>query len=366
MRILFALPGLHAVQRGAEVAFLAVATELARAGQSVTLIGGGPPLPDRPYRYIQSPRVARERLERFPSVPPVRSDTNWEDLTFLPGLLRRYRPSDYDLTVTCAYPFTNWALRRPARGGRPPHVYVTQNGDWPAYSDQREFRFFGCDGLVCINPDFFDRNRERWECALIPNGVDTIRFTPGQPERARFGFPEDRPLVLMVSAMDESKNIADGIRAVAQMDHAELVVAGDGPLRAELAALADQLMPGRYRALSVPSSDMPALYRSADVFLHLSRHESFGNIYVESMACGVPAVVWDLPRTRWIMGEDAYYVPDPGGDLVQCIEAALRRGNDCIRSRLARAATFDWSRIATDYLRFFEQIALRRTRSSRA
>ena len=42
MRILFALPGLHRHDRGAEVAFIAIARELARAGHAVTLIGSGP------------------------------------------------------------------------------------------------------------------------------------------------------------------------------------------------------------------------------------------------------------------------------------------------------------------------------------
>ena len=49
LRILFALPGLHRVVRGAEVAFESVAREIARTpGYSVTLIGSGQPRPDEP------------------------------------------------------------------------------------------------------------------------------------------------------------------------------------------------------------------------------------------------------------------------------------------------------------------------------
>ena len=39
MRVLFALPGLHKIDRGAEVAFISVANELAKAGCQVTLVG---------------------------------------------------------------------------------------------------------------------------------------------------------------------------------------------------------------------------------------------------------------------------------------------------------------------------------------
>ena len=147
---------------------------------------------NEPYRFLHAGSIARERFARFPSLPVLRNDTAYEELTFAPALLRRYRPADYDVTVTCGYPFTNWILRRPgARGRRPPHVFVTQNGDWPAQSNNSEYRFFGCEGLVCTNPDFYERNKTRWRCALIPNGTDTTLFTPGEG-RARTVEPSER------------------------------------------------------------------------------------------------------------------------------------------------------------------------------
>ena len=160
MRILFALSGLHRVHRGAEVAFISIATELAKRGDEVTLIGSGPELPGQAYRYIRAPAISRERFERLPSLPLFRSETVWEEASFIPGLLKVYDPSAYDVTVTCSYPFINWALRG-VGGNRPRHVFVTQNGDWPAYANGAEYRFFGCDGLVCINPDYFDRNKDQ-------------------------------------------------------------------------------------------------------------------------------------------------------------------------------------------------------------
>src|SRR5262245_41112665 len=113
MRVLFALPGLHRYDRGAEVAFISVARELAKGGDSVTLICSGQPRVGMPYRFLRAPSVARERFETFPSIVGLRGECAYEELTFVPSLLRQYRPADYDVTVTCSYPFTNWALRRP-------------------------------------------------------------------------------------------------------------------------------------------------------------------------------------------------------------------------------------------------------------
>jgi glycosyltransferase involved in cell wall biosynthesis len=358
VRILFALAGLHRVDRGAEVAFIAVASELARAGHEVTLIGSGPPRPGQSYRYIQVPAARRESFEAFPRMPLLRNETAWEEASFVPGLLARYRPVDFDITVTCAYPFTNWVLRRPMlRGQRPRHVFVTQNGDWPACSDSAEFRFFGCDGLVCTNPDYFERNRAHYRSALIPNGVDLERFLPGRSERQHFGLPGVGPVVLMVSALIESKNVAEGIAAVAEIPGASLVVAGDGPLRGDLRKLAGEVLPGRYRQLTVPAAEMPALYRSADAFLHLSVDESFGNVFVEAMASGLPVVAYDLPRTRWIVGDRAYFADRARpGALTVAIGTALQAAPAAAAEMRARSQQFGWPAIAARYSDFFREL----------
>jgi glycosyltransferase involved in cell wall biosynthesis len=357
MRLLFALPGLHSFDRGAEIAFTAVASELSRTGHDVTLIGSGEERPGGAYRYLRAPLIRRERFERFPNFPPVRSETSWEEASFIPGFLKVYRPQDYDVTMTCAYPFLNWVLRaRKHRGRRPKHVFITQNGDWAARSNHREYRFFGCDGLVCINPDYFEANRQRYRCVLIPNGVDLSRFSHGPSTRAAFDLPDDEPVVLMVSALIESKMVATGIEAVAKLPGVHLAVAGDGPLREPLRALAKRVLPGRFHNFTVSADRMPDLYRSATTFLHLSRDESFGNVFVEAMASGIPTVAWDLPRTKWITGDTARLVRD--GDtaaMVEVIADTIDRppAADMIA---VRAAEFSWTAIARQYADFLAQV----------
>src|SRR5688572_13903625 len=126
MRILFALPGFHRHERGAEVALMSIAAKLSDFGHQVTLIGSGEPRPDSGYRFIKVACVDRTRFERFPSMPILRSEYTYEELTFSVGLFRRFDPSNYDATLTCSYPFTNWILRR-SNGARkhPPHVFIT-------------------------------------------------------------------------------------------------------------------------------------------------------------------------------------------------------------------------------------------------
>jgi glycosyltransferase involved in cell wall biosynthesis len=240
---------------------------------------------------------------------------------------------------------------------------VTQNGDWPAHERASEYRAFSCDGLVCTNPIFFERNRHRWRSALIPNGVDTERFRPGPADRAALGLPAGRPVVLMVSALTETKRVLEGIRAVARAPEAWLVVAGDGPLREAVDRLAAELLPNRFRRASFAHEQMPALYRSADVFLHMATRESFGNVYVEALASGLPIVAHDDEVTRWILESHAQLVDTSSLDDVA---RALTRGlGDGARGAAERSAfaesRYSWSAVAARYVDFFAEVVSQRS-----
>ncbi len=358
MRILFALPGLHRVSRGAEVAFISIARALAGLGEEVSLIGSGQSVPDAPYKFIHAPSVHRERLEWLPSIPGLRNDCAYEELTFVPGLLRKYQPHEFDVTLTCGYPYTNWVLRaRRQRGVRPAHVFVTQNGDHPATTTTREYRFFGCEGLVCTNPDYFDRCHESWRSTLIPNGVDVQRFRDANAAKSALGLPASEKIVLMVSALVPTKRVALGIEAISQIENCHLVVAGDGPERTTIDELASQLMPGRFSRLTVPSEKMPSLYKSAEVFMHLSKEESFGNVFLEAMAAGLPVVAPDTERIRWIVGDDNFLFH---GDEAAAVANATKSAFQALETRefvqSNRVTQFSWDRIGEMYKDFLGEV----------
>lgn len=354
MRLLFALPGFHRYERGAEVALLSVAAELARTGDDVTVIGSGEAKPDDPYKFIHAGSIRRENFEKFPFMPLFRSETVYEEASFAPAFAMKYKPADYDAVLTCSFPFTNMVMRRPVFGGKKPlNIFVTQNGEWPAVSNDAEYRFFSCDGLVCTNPDYYETNKDHWNCVVIPNGISTDRFQLGSGDRAKFGFPTDRKIILMASALIPTKRVMDGIRAVAPMGDTHLVVAGDGPLRDEVKALAAELLPDRFMQLTVTPDQMPVLYQSADIFLHMSLLESFGNVFPEAMACGLPIVGHDTPRLRWIVGDDEFLVDTENSQAVtQALTDALAAREAAPAQVSERAKSFAWSNIATQYRDF--------------
>jgi glycosyltransferase involved in cell wall biosynthesis len=102
---------------------------------------------------------------------------------------------------------------------------------------------------------------------------------------------------------------------------------------------------------------MPTLYQSADVFLHCSRDEAFGNVFTEALACGLPIVAHDMPRVRWIVGDEEFLVDtnDPAA-IAASLELARRAGDDARSRRIARARRFSWDTIAAEYRQFFMDV----------
>ena len=342
---------------------MAIANGLAERGHQITLAGSGEQRTGSKYEFVNLPCVNRSVFRKFPSFPAFRDDTSYEEFSFLPGLLSFYRPRNYDLTVSCSYPFSNWALRRPVwRGQRPPHVFITENGDWPAHAQNSEYRLFGCEGLVCINPDFYEQNKDRWFCSLIPNGVHTERFISARGNRKEFGIPEGRRVVLMVSALSATKRVDVALDAIALVPDVHLVVAGDGPDKDQIHAKANQLLPGRFTNLTVRADKMPSLYHSADLLLHMSLAESFGNVFVEATACGLPVIAHDISRHGWALGGQGILVDTT--DVKKVANAVRLAKSATFEERKARekvAETFDWKHIALKYETFFEQVISRAT-----
>jgi glycosyltransferase involved in cell wall biosynthesis len=366
MRIAMVLPGLGRVQRGAETAFLEIARSLhSRPDISVQLFGSGRAgVGEIPIHVI--PCLPREKFERWPTFPAFRSDCHYEEFSFARNLARSglYKPQDFDIVIGCTYPHVNWFLRYAGRRSGPKIVYVTQNGDCPCRSRSREFRYFRSDGLVCTNPEYWRAHQNNYDSCLIPNGVDPNLFRPSRGNEPRSELLRDIPpgrVILMASALVESKRVAEGIEAVARVPDAFLVVIGDGPMRSAIAKIAETHLPGRHRLLgSVPRELMPELFRGADVFLHMSRDEPFGIVYLEAAATALPIVAHDSEIPRWILEDTALFADT--ADLPAVADRILEALNPEIGPRLgteARRRVLDgwtWDDQADRYLEYFHSL----------
>jgi glycosyltransferase involved in cell wall biosynthesis len=132
---------------------------------------------------------------------------------------------------------------------------------------------------------------------LIPNGIDTRRFTPernGADFRAAIGVPSNAPLVGFVGRLSPEKGpdrfllAAERIRQ--SRPDAHFVMIGDGPLREELEIEIERGgFAGCLHMVEV-RHDMEAAYPAFDLLLQTSRSEGMPLVVLEAMACGVPVV----------------------------------------------------------------------------
>ncbi|MCL6451376.1 MAG: glycosyltransferase [Acetobacteraceae bacterium] len=132
---------------------------------------------------------------------------------------------------------------------------------------------------------------------VLPGGVDAERFRPGAGGgalRQELGVLPGQVLVGSAGRLAPEKGMEDYIRAVADLaprrPDARFLLAGDGPLRPRLVALAQGLgLAGRLHFLG-RREDMPAVLSDLDLFLLPSRSEGLPQVLLEAMACGVPVV----------------------------------------------------------------------------
>lgn len=138
---------------------------------------------------------------------------------------------------------------------------------------------------------------------VIPNAVDTTRFAPVDPAgraaaRAILGLPPDGRVVAFVGRLVPKKGLRLLVSALERLPETRLIVVGDGPERAAIAALGPRVTfhPEIAREL------MPEVYRAADLFGLVSRGEGLPVALIEALACGLPAVVSDDPGFAALAG----------------------------------------------------------------
>jgi glycosyltransferase involved in cell wall biosynthesis len=205
-------------------------------------------------------------------------------------------------------------------------------------------------------------NAERWakranpfiRVVKIPNGVDLGRFTRGG-ESIKTNLR--KPIVLAVGAFTRYKRMDLAIKAVAKLKGASLLmVGGGGDLKDKLNSLGKKLLGDKFEIISVPFSQMPEVYRIADVFTLPSTHsEAFGNVLVEAMATNLPVVATDDPIRREIVGGAGILVdPTDTEEYAKALQRALDI-NWGDRPRV-QAEKFSWDEIAKKYEELFKAL----------
>jgi glycosyltransferase involved in cell wall biosynthesis len=170
-------------------------------------------------------------------------------------------------------------------------LYAQSSALYIGEQNRRYFAHFGMPAnrmfaaRYCVDNAYFQRR-----AAELAPQRDALR--------ARFGIAGDRPVVLFAGKLIEKKQPLRLIEAFARVRAqtlCSLLIAGDGPLRAEAVRLVAQLnVPDVHFAGFLNQSEMPEAYGAADLFVLPSKlHETWGLVVNEAMNFALPVVVSD-------------------------------------------------------------------------
>jgi alpha-1,6-mannosyltransferase len=129
---------------------------------------------------------------------------------------------------------------------------------------------------------------------VVPLGVELGEFGPERRDlrlRAKLGLTDEQPLLIYVGRLDGEKKpdvVVEAFRRLPEALGAKLVLLGEGPLKAEIAAIGDKriVMPGYVKG----RPELARWLATADVYVSAMADETFGVSIVEAQASGLPVV----------------------------------------------------------------------------
>jgi glycosyltransferase involved in cell wall biosynthesis len=186
---------------------------------------------------------------------------------------------------------------------RTPKIVFSNGGAIPAGN------LPNCD-FVQEHTDYNLSRSARNKAFMIPHGVDINLFHPGVKTdfRRQHGIPDDAFVVISVGTICYwHKRMDYVIREVAAVPGAFLVIVGQECADTEqIVALGKELMGERIVFTRMPHDELPNAYAAADVFVLGSLFETFGIVYIEAMAMGLPVFCTDHVNQRSIVKDGVF------------------------------------------------------------
>ncbi|MDI6752422.1 MAG: glycosyltransferase family 1 protein [bacterium] len=147
---------------------------------------------------------------------------------------------------------------------------------------------------------------------IFSRGIDTGSFNPEyRSDKLIEKYGLKRPLALYVGRVSIEKNLNLLVEIFGKRKSPQLVVVGDGPYLAEM----KKALPSALFLGFIQGAALSEVYASSDFFIFPSATDTFGNVVLEALASGLPAIVSDEggPKELVIDGQTGFVVK--AGDM---------------------------------------------------
>lgn len=275
---------------------------------------------------------------------------------------------DYSVPIFCARP-TVITMHDMAKV-RFPNTYNLGQRIWN--STMLRISVKKASKIICVSNftkreliDIFKVSAEKTD--VVYNGLNPLNNAVATDDAVFREFGIGESYILSVNTIEPRKNIVSLIRSFDKLRRHgavnQLVLVGatgwlSKPIFQEVRALG---LEGNVVFTGfVSDNKLLALYRNAKAFVYVSLYEGFGFPPLESMACGVPAVVSNVASLPEVMGDAAAYVEPLNIDSIcETVQEVLT--NDTLRKRLIergveRCALFEWRRAAKETIQVYQSL----------
>ena len=366
MKIALLCSGLGNIYRGHEV-FARDLFTLLKDDLHITLFkGGGEPLA-REWVIEHVPRNAKCLDEmRLPVAPKWQAAAQevermrLEGETFAYAALKYLLEGDFDILHCLEQEVCNVLYAHRHLFRRTPKILWSNGGALPKAAQPH------CD-FVQEHTEYNLQRSNRDKAFMIPHGVDMQRFHPSiQTDfRELHGIPADAFVVISVGTICYwHKRMDYVIRELAAVPDAWLVIVGqESPDSAAIKALGNDLMGDRIVFTTLPHDDLPKAYAAADVFTLGSLFETFGIVYIEAMAMGLPVICSNHPNQKAIVKEGVFIDMERPGNLAAALNGRdQKQFDDLSRNGLRVVAEhYDLKALKRRYIEEFQRIVATET-----
>lgn len=258
--------------------------------------------------------------------------------------------TEHDFEVLHTHQSKAGVIGREAARGRVPIVFHTVHmsafgAGYPpiasaAFTLAERFAARYTSAIVCVGEELRQRNLDASigrpeQYRVIRSPIDVDRFATArevtQPEREalrrRFGVRAGAKVALAIGALEARKRQALLLGELAPLIRSgelDLLIAGDGPEREELARLSAALAPDGGVRLLGHVAEVPELLAAADLLVHASTAEGVPQVVIQALAAGVPVVATDVIGLREVPGAPVEIVPSDGAGIASTVLRAVR------------------------------------------
>ncbi|EIP96908.1 glycosyltransferase [Opitutaceae bacterium TAV1] len=177
---------------------------------------------------------------------------------------------------------------------------------------------------------------------ILSRGVDTRLFDPGrrcETLRKSWGAGPDDPVAICAGRLVAGRNQEGLAAAWLAMQQANprcrFVIVGDGPMRAAF----ERGYPGFVFTGYLSREELARHFASADIYLHATLGETFGNVVIEAMASGLAVAGFDYAAARKYVSTGKNGIIVPYGAGAALADAGVWLATDArLRRQLGRAA----------------------------